>query len=58
MFNKALVPLDGSDVAEDILPYVNQLANSHGGDGCPQIDFLPVKGLMTAPDMSHIERGP
>jgi len=29
MFNKILVPLDGSKVAESILPYVEDLASTH-----------------------------
>jgi len=54
MYNRILVPLDGSELAEQILPQVTSLASSTGAEVVLlRVPDLPVNDyLMTAPGWS------
>lgn len=49
MFNKILVPLDGSPLAEAVLPYGERFAQSFGG----QITILSVLGTLTLRELEN-----
>jgi nucleotide-binding universal stress UspA family protein len=51
MFKKILVPLDGSEVAETILPYVEDLASTHEA----KIVLLRVALAHTLPGQDEIK---
>lgn len=58
MYNKILVPLDGSELAEQVLPHVIELANCTGAEivllrvpDVPTYDYL-----MTAPELGRAIR--
>ena len=51
MFEKILVPLDGSEVAESILPYVEDLAATHKA----RIVLLRVALAHTLPGQDEIK---
>jgi nucleotide-binding universal stress UspA family protein len=58
MYDKILVPLDGSELAEAILPHVKMLAECHGAEIVlvhvvvnPMFDLL-----LTGPKLAHVTR--
>ena len=51
MFKKILVPLDGSDLAESVLPHVRALAKCTGAEvSLLRVVSLPVSAYMVAAD--------